>query len=314
MRTALSLFLSVLLYFVNIAYAENSGLSYQLDQQATAQAPWQPGQTIGEGMIRVFPYDINSYRKFIGITTKGHFVVQDFYKQSNNKLTDPFVIMKEDFVKSYVAYKDEIRLVEYVSTPINSTLTVWFENGHKMIERHYLNNKREGNVTYWYENGQKKEESYYLDNRANGLQKNWFDTGELLSIVTYENGQLHGSESRWHKNEQIHQEGHNQKGKREGVWTSWYSNGQKESEYFYKNGQRHGAGYRWHENGEKHVEGSFNNGNSHGTWTIWDKNGQISELNTYDNGHKILQVWYEKGEEVRRQITSPKFDLTFRYI
>lgn len=102
MRVVWSLFLSVLFFNACIAYAKNDTHSFQIDKQVTAQAPWKVGDTIAEGEIPLGSTDASRvYRKFLGMTSKGYFVVQDFYQESHKKTIDPVVITQKNMLQIF---------------------------------------------------------------------------------------------------------------------------------------------------------------------------------------------------------------------
>lgn len=72
MRSILFIFLSVLIGITSLAHAQNGETQYQIDRRTTAQAPWKVGDIVAEDKQQ------NIYRKFIGVTSKGYYVVQDF--------------------------------------------------------------------------------------------------------------------------------------------------------------------------------------------------------------------------------------------
>lgn len=89
--------------------------SYQVDETLTAASSLQVGQQIYEGKFRT----IDFYRDFLGVTAQGHILVRDFYKNSDTKLTDPFLITEQD----------SATIKQYDSSTIISVLTRWHRNG-----------------------------------------------------------------------------------------------------------------------------------------------------------------------------------------
>ena len=85
--------------------------------------------------------------------------------------------------------------------PKNGPHIEYYENGQKMSEIHYKNDKRDGLWTYWDENGKKEIEGHH------------------------KNGELDGLETWWHENGQKMSEGHFKNGKKDGLWTEWHENG-----------------------------------------------------------------------------------------
>ena len=104
--------------------------------------------------------------------------------------------------------------------------TEWFENGQKVAERTYKDDKEDGKVTMWYENGQKAAEGTYKDGQSFGKQTGWYENGQKQIEVIWKDGQPFGKNTRWHENGQKHAEGNMKDGKLNGKWTSWNEDGQ----------------------------------------------------------------------------------------
>lgn len=206
MRFVLCLFLSALLWVTSCAYAQTNEMPYQIDEQATAQAPWKVGDIIADGTMYVASnIPSNVYRKFLGVTNRSYFVVQDFYQESHNKVTDPYVIVQQDVVADIM----ESHRIQ----PFDGMLIFWYENGSKMREAHYHNGKRQGTWTLWHENGQKGVEIIFQDNEPYAHRTSWYDNGKKES------------------------EGELQDEKRQGLWVRWDKEGKKMSEIVYEAGK-----------------------------------------------------------------------------
>lgn len=183
MRTALSLFLSALLLVAGLAYAQDNAQTYQIDEQATAQALWKVGEIIAEGEIPLGRTDASKvYRKFIGITNKGYFVVQDFYQESHKKTIDPVVITQKDFVTDISQ--------SFTTYPFDSMFISWFDNEQKAAEGLFQDGQRQGLWTWWYDNGQKWLEGEFLNNKKQGLWTTWNRDGKKISETMFEAGEV----------------------------------------------------------------------------------------------------------------------------
>lgn len=172
--TILTIFFSALLLCAHLAYAQETQAPYQIDQQATAQAPWKVDDII------TFPPMMTSepnpyYRKFLGITTKGYFLIQDFYINSDQKFTTPYTLLSQaDITQS----SDKL---------INGVVIYWSEQGQKTGEDHYQDGKLHGTWTRWYDNGQKSDEMHYQNDKLDGTWTRWYENGQKRSEVLYRN-------------------------------------------------------------------------------------------------------------------------------
>ena len=256
MRTVLSLFLSALLCFSSLAFAQNSEPPYQIDEQATTQAPWKVGSVIDEFTLSYLSQKENEQtlsRKFIGITTKGYFAVQDFYMPSNRPYTASFVITQR-------SWADNLQPVYYHNTPVDGPLIAWHENGQKSLETYYQDGKTQGLWTRWHENGQKHEEGQYQDNKKQGLWIRWYSNGNKEEEIHFQANKIHG------------------------LWTNWFENGQKAAQVLLQDSKMQGLWTAWHENGEKREEGLYQDDKRQGLWTQWNRNGQVERKCNYQNG------------------------------
>jgi antitoxin component YwqK of YwqJK toxin-antitoxin module len=96
-------------------------------------------------------------------------------------------------------------------------------------------------VNYW-ENGQKLSEVQYFDEKRDGSFKYWYKNGQLMSSGLYMNGKMYGPFISYYENGQIQSQGnynYNESGiysRKDGVWKYYYENGKIESESIIKNG------------------------------------------------------------------------------
>ena len=96
-------------------------------------------------------------------------------------------------------------------------------------------------VNYW-ENGQKLSEVQYFDEKRDGSCKYWYKNGQLMSSGLYKNGKMYGPFISYYENGQIQSQGnynYNESGiysRKDGVWKYYYENGKIESESIIKNG------------------------------------------------------------------------------
>lgn len=228
--------------------------SYQLDKQATAHAPWKPGSIIAEGKtFYKIKEPIAIYRLFIGITDKGYYVVQNFYKHSNHKCTDPFVIMQPDRAN---------KMDQFESIAIDGRLVQWHDNGQNWSDGLCQDGNEQGLWTWWYDNGKKSHEGSYHNGKAQGLWTHWYENGQKVIECEYENGNEHGR------------------------WTWWYRNGQKKVETQYREGKKQGLMTGWHDNGQKRYEGQIQDEKPQGLWKEWDKEGKKINETVFNDAEK----------------------------
>ena len=110
-----------------------------------------------------------------------------------------------------------------------------------MMPQFILNVNNQERVNYW-ENGQKLSEIQYLNEKRDGTCKYWYKNGQLMSSGLYKNGKMYGAFISYYENGQIQNHGNYKYtesdiySRKYGIWKYYYENGQIESESIIKNG------------------------------------------------------------------------------
>ena len=105
----------------------------------------------------------------------------------------------------------------------------------------FANSNNQEKVNYW-ENGHKVSEVQYFNEKRDGSCKYWYKTGQLMSSGLYKNGKMYGPFISYYENGQIQSQGnynYNESdiySRKDGVWKYYYENGKIESESIIKNG------------------------------------------------------------------------------
>ena len=113
--------------------------------------------------------------------------------------------------------------------------------GQSIIIPVFANVNNQERVNYW-ENGQKLSEIQYFNEKRDGSCKYWYKTGQLMSSGLYKNGKMYGPFISYYENGQIQSQGnyiYNESdiySRKDGVWKYYYENGKIESESIIKNG------------------------------------------------------------------------------
>ena len=113
--------------------------------------------------------------------------------------------------------------------------------GQNIVIPVFANGNIQGRVNYW-ENGQKLSEVQYFNEKRDGSCKYWYKTGQLMSSGLYKNGKMYGPFISYYENGQIQSQGnynYNESdiySRKDGVQKYYYENGKIESESIIKNG------------------------------------------------------------------------------
>lgn len=135
--------------------------THVIDEEATAKARWSIGQIVATGTLSWGGtyHGMPVYRKFLGITKEGYFLVQAFYKKNDKKYTDPYVLVSLGEVTS----SNSIGSEDHIS----------------------------GQLVRWYPNGQKWFEGQYFNGEVYGIRRHWDDSGELNEEVNFDTGYIY---------------------------------------------------------------------------------------------------------------------------
>lgn len=151
-------------------------------------------------------------------------------------------------------------------------------------EGYHKHGKVDSTYTIWYENGNKKSEARYENGKLVGIWKEWYDNGKMNYQAEYDtigqknrtvfdyypNGQMKSSQTNYiDRSDPRKQISH-------GTWKLWYENGQQQSESNYNQGIIEGKWIGWYKNGQKKYEGLYEkNRLVPGSWKDWDSNGNL---------------------------------------
>jgi len=87
--------------------------------------------------------------------------------------------------------------------PYTGKVETFYENGQKMLEKHYVDGKQHGKQDEWYEDGQKWSEKNYLNGKEHGSYERWYENGQKMLEEHYVDGKPHGKRIVWAENGKI---------------------------------------------------------------------------------------------------------------
>jgi uncharacterized protein len=181
-----------------------------------------------------------------------------FYRkafQDSNKVwtaNDYFISGKIQMTGTFRSKKMDVKQGHFI---------YYFENGQKLTEGNYVNNKAQDEWTTWYENGQVNFRGNMVNDNLEGEWSYFFDNGKLKS-----RGKLVSN-------------------KKEGEWNFWDEKGNLQDKESYRSGLIMSA-EGFYENGTRRYSGKFLNGKRNGSWTYWNFDGGIAYQGIYKNGMK----------------------------
>ena len=241
--------------------------SIEIDEKATAQAPWKIGEKIqnSEFQANLKSLDFqNVYRVFLGVTPKSYYVVQDFYADNHQKLTDPYVVKTKEDVVTEEYLSDDMQ--------VEGIFTVWYPEGKKYYEVKKVNGKAEGRWIFLHRNGRLAAVSPHINGKRDGWEEGWDINGQMIKKCLFKEDRL------------------------DGLCTSWHDNGQKAHEGTWVKGNPVGLENWWHENGQLQAQGYRDaNGLLDGEWKRWDSDGTL-----------LRRTWYKEDKIIKREEFSKK--------
>lgn len=199
MRTLAALFLSFF-WLAGFAVAEPVP-AHAIDPEATTHAPWKVGATVYEYDMSVYmPIDSTSYRierRFLGITTGGHILVQDFYADIRlngepAKYSDPVAMVDRRAVMSFDWHRDFL-----YPDIFDGPFKLWFANGQPLAQGESANRQMQGAWIRWTPNGSMELEANYVDDKPHGLWIQWGAFGHMELQGNLVNGEQDGKWTYW---------------------------------------------------------------------------------------------------------------------
>ncbi|MDG9730240.1 toxin-antitoxin system YwqK family antitoxin [Ignatzschineria sp. RMDPL8A] len=223
--------------------------STQIDLIATAEAPWLLGSVVAKG-----DYNGPIYRKFLGITTEGFYLVQDHYADHVGQTrTEPFLLMRKTDLHDFCyAIDDEARYQKYCQkTGFTGPLITYYQNGKLHVMGDYQNGTR---VNLW---------------------RSWYPSGELKRLANFdEKGHKEGEYREYYQNGKLSAKGVYRADQKTGFWVTWYQTGQLKTEKQYQNGVPNGQWLERYPSGELAKRATYQNGTLVEPIEYWSETGE----------------------------------------
>ena len=135
------------------------------------------------------------YRKVLGQTADGGWVVQDFYQDSQTKQIDPAIIFHANGLRNFST--------DVVDGPVS-----WYRpDGTLSQSAHYQRGKLDGWVMYYDEQSRARLAAEFVDDTASGKQKAFNEQGRLIMQISMDENQQ-AKQAFWYGN-----------GKQAVIWT-----------------------------------------------------------------------------------------------
>lgn len=159
------------------------GLAYADSQVSNTASPTKTMSTdITVGQI--VAENAHIYRKIIEITDHHQYIVQNFYKQTHHKQSDPLIINDPSKLPIF----QELQIYNLKNLMFDGALVLWFDNGKKSMSININQGNAEGPFNSYYISGSQEIEGYYFAGKPDGLWKYWTQEGKLNKQVYYQQG------------------------------------------------------------------------------------------------------------------------------
>ena len=154
----------------------NSGDLARNQRTVLAQIASQPQQADiyfdADGQYRSTPTAGGYYRKVLGQTAKGGWVVQDFYQDSKTKQTDPAVIFHANGLRN-------------VNNDVIDGPVIWYRpDGSLLQSTRFKLGKLDDWITYYDQQDRARLAVEFADDAANGNQKAYDEQGRLVMQIS----------------------------------------------------------------------------------------------------------------------------------
>jgi antitoxin component YwqK of YwqJK toxin-antitoxin module len=147
---------------------------------------------------------------------------------------------------------------------------------------------RANNISF-HENGKKMAEGVFINQKKEGTWKYFSDVDEkLVSEENYKDGLLNGETITYYIDDQKPFEVIEYKeGNKEGKWIKYFPDGQKMTETTYKNNKLEGIFLNYDPDGKLLVKGQYKEGEMDGTWYYYDETGKLYRKEVYNKGYLV---------------------------
>ena len=122
------------------------------------------------------------YRKMLGKTADGSFVVQDFYSRNDVKQSDPFII------------QDERGLKAFNNQYTHGEVFLYYANGAKLERSVYEKGHLVSTHTAYYPSGTEFQVNQFENGKLNGRSQFYHPDGKLAANLEYVDGVLVNAE------------------------------------------------------------------------------------------------------------------------
>ena len=144
---------------------------------------------------------------------------------------------------------------------------------------------RAHNISY-HENGKKMAEGDFVNQKKVGVWKYFSDVDEkLVTEENYKNGVLDGKSTTYYIDEgKPFEVIEYRKGIKNGAWVKYFMDDQIMTRAFYVNGKLDGDFVNYDPNGTLIVKGQYSDGEMEGTWLYYDEKGKLYRKEVYNKG------------------------------
>jgi antitoxin component YwqK of YwqJK toxin-antitoxin module len=119
------------------------------------------------------------------------------------KKTDTGWVYQGKFFSGYMVEKETNGRIVYTLPIIkgkeNGLATGIYNTGEKLLERNFVQGKKEGDFIQWWPNGHYRYLYHYRNNVYHGLQRVYFPDGKMRQESNYVNGEEEGLQRVWNQ-------------------------------------------------------------------------------------------------------------------
>lgn len=180
-----------------------------------------------------------------------------------------------------------------VISSCNQTVREYYTDGFMKSECEKFYFKKQNRIcTLWYPNGVKEAEIHYIDSILHGKFTSWYTNGNLQMIGYYDRGKKDGVYERFDSNGNKIKDGHFFSDKPNGTWIGYYDDGSIKEKYNYEKGILDGIVEGYYNNGKIKIKGQYENDLKVGEWIEWAEDGTELFKKIYNEGRLVDSISY----------------------
>lgn len=177
----------------------------------------------------------------------------------------------------------------------------YYDSGHLLGKRRFVNGQLEGSATDYHKNGRVKLQAFYRQDTLEGRYTSHYENGQIDAQCHYVRGEVQGRYRAWYSNGQPRYSEEWRDGLRVGPDTSYYETGTVERVLRYADGVLDGPALYFHRNGRPWLERVYVAGRLRSVSYVKSKEGLPLDIGEFEDGNGWLWIYDDEGLQIERE-------------